>query len=146
MRCLLTASLVVASLAGNVLSHKGHDKPVRRRKSLGFGPEHPHAVFHTFPIEPTDSLIPEVTNPSEVAELFLQHLLGDQLSESNSYTIRDDSYKDSNTGISHFYVRQIVNGFEVADGDININVKDGQVISYGSSVSLLVSDNMRACH
>jgi extracellular elastinolytic metalloproteinase len=145
MRRLLTASLFVASLAGNVLSHKGGDKPARRRKSLGFGPEHPHAVFHTFPVQPTDGFIPEVTGP-EIAELFLQNLFGDQLSESNSYTIRDDSYEDSNTGVAHFYVRQIVNGLEVADGDININIKDGQVISYGSSVGLSISDNLRACH
>jgi extracellular elastinolytic metalloproteinase len=139
MRCFLAASLIVASLAGNVLSHREGDSPVRRRKSLGFGPEHPHAVFHTGPIQVTDGFMPVHTNdPFLVAELFLQHLLNDQLSGWNSYYIRGDSYTDSNSGVTHVYVRQVVNGLEVADGDININVKDGLVLSYGSSVGLYV--------
>ncbi|QRV73255.1 extracellular metalloproteinase MEP [Ceratobasidium sp. AG-Ba] len=50
------------------------------------------------------------------------------------YYIRDDSYTDQNTGISHTYVRQIVGGLEVADGNININIRNGCVLSYGSSI------------
>jgi extracellular elastinolytic metalloproteinase len=50
-----------------------------------------------------------------------------------SYSIRDDSYTDTNTGVTHVYVRQFVNGLEVVDGDINLNIKDGVVISYGNS-------------
>jgi len=137
MRRFLTASLVVASLVGSVLSHKGHDNPLRRRKSLGFGPEHPHAVFHTGPIYVTDGFMPTYSNPLVVAELFLQDVLRNQLSELNSYRVREDSYTDSNTGVTHVYVRQVVNGLEVVDGDININIKDGQVLSYGSSVGLV---------
>jgi extracellular elastinolytic metalloproteinase len=146
MRCLLTASLVVASLAGNVLSHKGDDGPVRRRKSLGFGPEHPHAVFRTGPIQVTNGFMPVHTNdPFVIAELFLQDLLGNQLSASNSYHIRQDSYTDSNTGVTHVYVRQIVNGLEVADGDMNINIKNGQVLSYGNSVGLYYFSELFEC-
>lgn len=135
MRCLLTASLVVASLAGNVLGHKRDDSsPVRRRKSLGFGPAHPHAVFHTSPIQVTDGFMPaHMNDPFDVAELFMEDILGNQPSELSSYYIRSDSYTDSNTGVSHVYIRQIVHGLEVADGDININIKDGQVLSYGNS-------------
>lgn len=138
MRCLLTASLVVASLAGNVLGHKRDDSsPVRRRKSLGFGPAHPHAVFHTSPIQVTDGFMPaHMNDPFDVAELFMEDILGNQPSELSSYYIRSDSYTDSNTGVSHVYIRQIVHGLEVADGDININIKDGQVLSYGNSVRL----------
>ena len=136
MRCLLTASLIVASLAGNVLSHKDGDSHVRRRKSLGFGPEHPHAVFRTGPFQVTNGFMPVHPDAFVVAELFLQELIANELMASDSYYIRDDSYTDSNTGVTHVYVRQIVNGLEVADGDININVKDGEVLSYGSSVGL----------
>lgn len=35
--------------------------------------------------------------------------------------------------MSHVYVKQLVNGLEVADGNINLNIKDGMVISYGDS-------------
>lgn len=138
MRCLLTASLVVASFVTNVLSHVG-DNPVRRRKSLGFGPEHPHSVFHTDPIMVVNGFM-HANNPFAVANTFLQDLLGNQLSGSSSYHIRDDSYTDSNTGVTHVYARQIVNGLEVADGDINLNIKDGLVLSYGNSVGVFVYD------
>ncbi|RDB21981.1 Extracellular metalloproteinase MEP [Hypsizygus marmoreus] len=137
MRCLLTASLVVAGLAGNALSHitKG-DGPVRRRKTLGFGPEHPHAVFHSSPYQiQTNGFMPmgPDVDPLVVAERFVTDILGKQLSESMSFKIRKDSYTDKNTGVSHVYIRQVVNGLEVADGDMNVNIKDGMVISYGNS-------------
>ena len=70
----------------------------------------------------------------------MQDLLGNQLSGSSSYYIRDDSYTDSNTGVTHVYARQTVNGLEVADGHINLNIKDGLVLSYGNSVGLFVFD------
>jgi extracellular elastinolytic metalloproteinase len=38
--------------------------------------------------------------------------------------------------VTHIYIRQLVNGLEVIDGDININVDEtGRVISFGDSVS-----------
>ena len=55
-----------------------------------------------------------------------------------SFYVRPDSYIDSNTGLAHVYLRQTVYGIEVADGDVNmnINVENGQILSYGSSVSV----------
>jgi hypothetical protein len=35
---------------------------------------------------------------------------------------------DEWTGVTHVYVRQLVNGLEVADGNINLNIRDGNVI------------------
>jgi extracellular elastinolytic metalloproteinase len=138
MRRVLIASLL-AGLAGNALSHRTHsDSSVKRRKTLGFGPDHPHAVFHSSPYQiQTNGFMPmsPKTDPFMVADIFAKDILGSQLSDSISYRIRKDSYTDKNTGVSHVYLRQVVNGIEVSDGDMNINVKDGMVISYGSSVS-----------
>ncbi|KAF8966097.1 hypothetical protein BDZ97DRAFT_717570 [Flammula alnicola] len=69
----------------------------------------------------------------EVARLMMKDVLADSMSSSPSYKIRDDSYTDKNTGVTRVYVRQLVNGLEVVDGDMNINIKDGTVLSYGNS-------------
>ncbi|KAG6819501.1 hypothetical protein H0H93_011238 [Arthromyces matolae] len=137
MRRFLTASLLFAGLAGNALSHRhNHNSPLKRRKTLGFGPEHPNAVFYSSPYEiQTNGFLPTNPNadPFDVADQFLRDILGISLTESMSYKIREDSYTDSNTGVTHVYVRQIVNGLEVTNGDININIKDGMILSYGNS-------------
>ncbi|KAF7291524.1 Extracellular metalloproteinase [Mycena kentingensis (nom. inval.)] len=132
---IFTASLAVAGLAGHALAHRVSDGPVRQRKSLGFGPVHKHAVYKASPYQvQTNSfkrMVPE-TDPFVVAQSFVEDILGNQ-PEASSYKIRKDSYTDKNTGITHVYVRQLVNGLEVTDGDMNINVKDGVVLSYGNS-------------
>ena len=146
MRCFLTASLVIASLAGHVYglwrpttSPYGEGRVNYRRKSLGFGPEHPYAVFRASPYQiqtngfpPTDPLM----DPLDIARIFVDDVLSTQSSYGLSYRIRKDSYTDKNTGVTHVYVRQLVNGLEVTDGDMNINIKDGVVLSYGTSVCL----------
>ena len=44
------------------------------------------------------------------------------------------TYTDVRTGITHIYARQLLNGLEVSDGDINLNIdRDGRVISWGNS-------------
>ena len=154
MRCFLTAPLVVASLAGYVYGHRhapasstDEGRVGLRRKSLGFGPEHPHAVFRSSPyqIQTNGFLPPDPSLPAvEVARLFIEDLLVGR-PEGSSYEIRKDSYTDKNTGVTHVYVRQLVNGLEVADGDMNINVKDGMVISYGNSVCHLPSLRFSCC-
>ncbi|KAF9560614.1 extracellular elastinolytic metallo proteinase [Agrocybe pediades] len=142
MRYFFTATLVVASLAGHVYGHRqvapsSTEGPAGyRRKSLGFGPEHPHAVFHSTPYQVAPSgFTPQDASmdPFEVARIFLDDVLSVKQADSSSYLIRKDSYTDKNTGVTHVYVRQLVNGLEVSDGDININIKDGVVLSYGNS-------------
>ena len=146
MRCFVTTSLVIASLAGHIYGLRQptpfpHDegRSNYRRKSLGFGPEHPHAVFLASPYQiqtngftPTDPSM----DPLDVARIFVEDVLSTQSSQGRSYKIRKDSYTDKNTGVTHAYVRQLVNGLEVTDGDMNINIKDGVVLSYGTSVCL----------
>ena len=73
-------------------------------------------------------------DPLDVARIFINDVLSTQ--HGLSYRIRKDSYTDKNTGVTHVYVRQLVNGLEVTDGDMNINIKNGVVLSYGTSVCL----------
>ena len=140
MRSLLAALLLLASISRDTVGAVIHDDGSasgKRRKTLGFGPPHPHAVFDTNPqqVSPNSfSPLGPDSDPFDVARQFMADLLDDQLSASNSFAIRKDSYTDKNTGVTHVYIRQIVNGLEVADGDININIKDGWVLSYGNSV------------
>ncbi|KAJ7577974.1 Fungalysin metallopeptidase-domain-containing protein [Mycena floridula] len=134
MRCILTTALL-AVVASSALAHfDGDDLP--RRKTLGFGPHHPHAVYRSSALEPVDASFVAANpdaDPFDVARQFVEDLLADQLDDANSYKIRKDSYTDKNSGITHVYVRQVVNHLEVTDGDMNINVRDGKVISYGDS-------------
>lgn len=125
---LFTASLF---LAGVVVAHREpSDAHPKQRKSLGFGPILPH-TFQTTPHRAPSFVPPNPSAcPFETAQQFVDELLGGQ----SDYAIRDDSYTDKNTGVTHVYVRQLVNGLEVVDGDINLNVKNGVVLSWGNSV------------
>ncbi|KAI1789881.1 Fungalysin metallopeptidase-domain-containing protein [Ganoderma leucocontextum] len=126
MRRLFVAAVAAAGLAG-VLAHDSHS--VSRRKTLSFGPVLPHAAYHTNPVYHTSLL--RAQDPFEVAQIFVEDLIRDI--PGGSYQIRKDSYTDQATGVTHVYARQYMNGIEVADGDINLNVKDGVVLSYGDS-------------
>ena len=147
MRPVLSASIVALAVAG-VFAHAPHGESNnnnvnlgRRRKTLGFGPELPHAVFKTHKHIST-SVTPAFTQqePLVTAEWFVRDMLkkdGVRFDNHDSnYVIRDDSYHDERTGVTHFYFRQFINGMEVVDANINVNVKDGKVISYGDSVRL----------
>ncbi|KAH9032534.1 extracellular elastinolytic metallo proteinase [Lactarius hengduanensis] len=129
MRLSSTTSLALIGLAGSALAHVG---PTSRRKTMGFGPVHPHAKFHTSPASFAKASL-FTSDPYDIARSFVTELLQDQLSEDNEFALRKDSYTDSATGVTHVYFRQMVNGLEVADGDISVNVKGGTVISYGDS-------------
>ena len=142
MRHFLTTALLVGSLAGHVYGHRhsgssSYDEaPVKRRKTLGFGAHHPHAVYHATPYTiQTNGFTPQDPSmcPFKVAKIFIDDVLATVSGEGKSYKIRDDSYTDKSTGVTHVYARQVVNGLEVVDGDMNINIKDGMVISYGNS-------------
>ena len=131
VRRLLVASVVAAGLAGTL----AHNTPeLRRRKTLGFGPALPHSVFASGETVPQILSFGRV-DPFDVAKEFAKGLTADTVSPASSFYVRDDSYTDKNTGVTHVYLRQTMFGMEVADGDINVNVKDGRVLSYGDSVS-----------
>ncbi|MBC8106998.1 MAG: M36 family metallopeptidase, partial [Anaerolineae bacterium] len=45
-----------------------------------------------------------------------------------------DQYTDSDTGLTHIYLRQQVNGLEIANANANFNVRsDGRILSIGST-------------
>ncbi|TCD67718.1 Fungalysin/Thermolysin Extracellular metalloproteinase 5 [Steccherinum ochraceum] len=134
MRRLLVASLVAAGLAG-AFAHPGaaDSTQLRRRKTLGFGPVHDHAVYNTEPLYSIQGFTSTHTDPFDVATEFISSLNLDAVGGASTFRIRQDSYTDKNTGITHVYARQYINGVEVADGDINVNVKDGVILSYGDS-------------
>ncbi|CEL60219.1 Extracellular metalloproteinase 5 OS=Trichophyton rubrum GN=MEP5 PE=1 SV=1 [Rhizoctonia solani AG-1 IB] len=95
------------------------------RKSLNFGLRHPTARYVTEP--QVTSTFMGSSDPYDVAKSFLSAYT------ASDYYIREDSYIDRNSGIAHIYARQKVDGLEVADGDINLNIRDGRVLSYGDS-------------
>ncbi|KAF9502650.1 hypothetical protein BS47DRAFT_1403304 [Hydnum rufescens UP504] len=107
-----------------------------RRKSLGYGPKLPHARYVT-DVTRVQTFAP-LKEPKDVALLYLDSILSEgtasTLIEGRDFVFRDDSYTDDRTGVTHLYVRQVVNGIEVADGNINLNIMDGHVLSYGDSV------------
>ena len=127
MRRLFVAAVAAAGLAG-ALAHDSQS--MSRRKTLGFGPVLPHSAYHTEPVYHT-SLLRASEDPYEVARLFVDDLVRDI--PGGSFQIRKDSYTDAASGVTHVYIRQYVNGIEVADGDMNLNIKDGVVLSYGDS-------------
>ncbi|EIN04226.1 hypothetical protein PUNSTDRAFT_93317 [Punctularia strigosozonata HHB-11173 SS5] len=135
MRSFFLTSLAVAGLASAAVAHIAPDAERPYRKSLGFGPVHPHAVFRSAPYQVQAAGLrasPDV-DPLDVATTFVVNHLRDVLSETSSFVLREDSYTDEATGVTHAYFRQIVNGVEVIDGDLNVNVKDRVVLSYGDS-------------
>ncbi|CAE6521729.1 unnamed protein product [Rhizoctonia solani] len=100
------------------------------RKSLNFRPPHPGANFYTNPFSVLNS-----GDPYETARAFL----GQLAYPGDGYFIRKDSYTDEATGISHIYVRQVVGGVEVADGNVNLNIRNGQFFEGSPTSSLLAS-------
>lgn len=138
LRRLLVASVAAAGLAGALAqSSNMPSESLLRRKTMGFGPAHPHAVFVTGDTVPTYNFqsLGADSCPFKVAMQFARELTDTRLAPGSDFYVREDSYTDKNTGVTHVYLRQTVHGIEVSDGDMNINVKDGRVLSYGDSVS-----------
>ncbi|CAE6432115.1 unnamed protein product [Rhizoctonia solani] len=94
------------------------------RRTLNFSPPRLGAKFLTDPLPILSS-----RDAFQATHAFLHRLA----CPDDGYFIRKDSYTDANTGISHIYVRQVVNGLEVVDGNINLNIRNGRVLSYGNS-------------
>jgi len=137
---LLLVPLLLAGLSATSVAAHGSVKP---RKSLGFGPVHPHAVFLSNPSEiPQTFGVPQSDDPLKLAQNFANGLIPPHLGDAAIFVLRKDSYTDKNTGVTHAYLRQFINGLEVADGDLNVNIKDGIILSYGNSVGSMRSHDL----
>lgn len=128
---MLSALLLSLALSPAFAIHA----PAPPRKSLSFGPVLPHAQFVVNPPSSPLAATSAESDPRKVAIDFVNELSVSFAQDGYSYWIREDSYTDSTSGVSHFFFRQLVRDFEVADGNINVNVYNGKVISYGDSVS-----------
>ncbi|BEJ12624.1 hypothetical protein CspHIS471_0210840 [Cutaneotrichosporon sp. HIS471] len=102
------------------------------RKSLSFGPSHPHHSFESFPHTPVHVKRSFEEDPKRTAAQFIAHRLN--VREGEGFFIRDDSYTDPRTLVTHVYATQLIDGLEVGDGNINVNLdRDGNVLSWGNS-------------
>ena len=128
---LLLVPLILAGLSATSVAAHASFKP---RKSLAFGPVHPHAVFRSDPSTIPQSFGLRSENPLQLAQSFANGLVPPHLGDASTFVLRKDSYTDRNTGVTHAYFRQFINGLEVADGDLNVNIKEGIILSYGNSV------------
>ncbi|KDQ09747.1 hypothetical protein BOTBODRAFT_137541 [Botryobasidium botryosum FD-172 SS1] len=130
MRSLYGIAFALA--ATSALARSQHSA-ARTRKSLSFGPDIPHASFTVAPQRYTSFTGGHSRSPYDVAREYVNNVLARGVPNGLQFIVRDDSYTDDATGVTHVYVRQLVNGLEVADGDINLNIFKGQVISLGDS-------------
>ncbi|KNE72650.1 hypothetical protein AMAG_16411 [Allomyces macrogynus ATCC 38327] len=73
-------------------------------------------------------LLPDTTDPRDVAKEHLTATLG---FPENEWVIKN--VVKTSTGVTAVYVRQLINGLEVVNGDINLNIQNGQVKSIGDS-------------
>ncbi|KAH0835577.1 extracellular elastinolytic metallo proteinase [Lanmaoa asiatica] len=135
MRGLTTVTLSLAGLATHALAHSvpppvSPANTYTRRKTLGFGPDLPHARFQS-PDVRASAAVDITRNPYSVAHDFLSKY--DDFQAGRAFVIRPDSYTDHATGVTHVYARQTIGGIEVANAHINLNIKDGRVLSFGDS-------------
>ncbi|KAF9182408.1 Fungalysin/Thermolysin Extracellular metalloproteinase 5 [Haplosporangium sp. Z 767] len=124
----LLAAMV--AVAGTVSAHRTSVQP--------FGPELAHKEYvasttlsygNSFGAYDADVLFKgSPANPERVALDFVEQRL-----TTSDYIVKN-AYTSKHNGVTHVYLRQRIDGLEVVNGDINVNVdKHGNVISYGDS-------------
>ncbi|KAH0835578.1 Fungalysin metallopeptidase-domain-containing protein [Lanmaoa asiatica] len=134
----LTVTFTLAGLAAHALAHlvppqvPPSTTPIRR-KTLGFGPDLPHTRFESAEsdVHVSATAVDITKDAYAVAREFLSQY--DDFQVARAYVIRPDSYTDHATGVTHVYARQIIGGIEVANAHINMNIKDGRLLSFGDS-------------
>ncbi|KIO19801.1 hypothetical protein M407DRAFT_30548 [Tulasnella calospora MUT 4182] len=105
--------------------------------SLSFGPPATHATFDTAPLNPRRRLfgdnVDDQTSVLAFAKWYIEHLLN--YPEDTWRVEESDVRKDPITAAWRVDARQLVhNGtIEIVDGNISLNILNGEVISYGDS-------------
>lgn len=116
------------------------DSPLQERKSLGFGPIHSHQVFISSAVDNDDdsqfstssvhsnsinvvNSLPGSRKPEKVALRLAKYLMDNhQTDKGIELFLRKDSYLDTASGIYHAFIRQRLNGIQIADGDLNVAI------------------------
>ncbi|KAG8898323.1 Fungalysin/Thermolysin Extracellular metalloproteinase 5, partial [Tulasnella sp. 408] len=123
---------LIAALSAGAEAAPNAESPLR--KTVSFGPQLSHAKYTTTPAQLSGFTTTSNDKLSvfRLADDYVKNVLGHP---EGSWKLREDSYLDETTGIWHLYLRQVMHDgtVEVTDGDINLNVLDGKVISYGDS-------------
>ncbi|KAG0235758.1 Fungalysin/Thermolysin Extracellular metalloproteinase 5 [Actinomortierella wolfii] len=119
---LMSVMLAVAS------AHRARVQP--------FGPELSHKEYHAPSLDPSFWSNPSSfysaaslnADPKVVALEFVEREL-----TTSDYVVKN-AYTSKHNGVTHVYLRQVIDGLEVVNGDINVNVdKHGRILSYGDS-------------
>jgi len=102
----------------------------------GFGPGTVNNVYSTQTVPHRGSL-ESVQSPRDIALTFAKKQFN--LKEGD-YVVKR-AYQTTHNGITHVYLRQLMQGTEVANSDMNINVdKQGNILSYGSTFLPITND------
>ncbi|KAL1916157.1 uncharacterized protein VTP21DRAFT_6161 [Calcarisporiella thermophila] len=129
MKNIIFICVILASVATLVASAK--DKNGRIHEQT-FGPDLSNFLnFTTDPLKIQQGrarTFLKKQTPQKVATQFArEHLTGSE------FLVKDVYHTDLN-GVTHVYLRQIIEGLEVVNGDININVdKNNKIVSYGNT-------------
>lgn len=123
--------LIGCSTAAVVNNGNLAQKEYYKGLSRSFGPEVPFKEYNSLNYAQRQKDYASLTmtqQPEDIALAFAESEL------TKSDYIVTSAYKSDLNGVTHVYLRQIVNGLEVINGDINVNVdRFGDVISYGNS-------------
>ncbi|CAI2196114.1 12647_t:CDS:2, partial [Funneliformis geosporum] len=140
MKAATTLALAWAllTLATNGRAHviKDSSTPQVPRNRGNFGPElHHRSYISPDSINKAKLSFNALTTPNrglsprEIAIQFVK----ESLHPYADFIIKN-IYKSEHNGITHVYLKQVVNGLQVINGDLNINIdRFGRVISYGDS-------------
>lgn len=125
---LLGASSTLGAVVNNGdLARKQYHKGLSR----SFGPEVPFREYTTPTFQQRQKDYSSFTLSAKAEDIAIAFA---EAELTASEFIVQSAYKSDLNGVTHVYLRQKVNGLEVLNGDININVdRFGQIISYGDS-------------
>lgn len=137
---LLSAACVLLLLLNTSSGFQSQDLPssyvspaTQRLVVENFGPVLPHRVHAVAQRREGAKSIYTFTDPTDVdPETVALEFARSQL-DATEFVV-SSAYKSEHSGVTHVYLRQVVGGLEVVNGDININVdRDGRVLSFGDS-------------
>ena len=105
----------------------------RRLSVPSFGPD-AAADFDVPPQQLTASWVATAAAPISPVDAALAYLVSAHNISTSQLHLRD-MYTTDSIGVTHLYFRQVVHGLDVANADVNVNVRmDGSIVAAGVSV------------